>query len=282
MKKFNEILFIGSLLIASIMLVFTGCESTSEPSDTGTLLVKVTDDPFPTNFVESADVIISKIELRIKDDLEGNPFIVVAEGEFKFDLLELRNGVTAALPEIDIPVGAYDLVRLYIKSATIVLAGGLGEFNLKVPSGAETGIKIFIQPELQIQGGLTAELLLDFDLSNSFIAQGNKDTPAGINGFIFTPAIRAVNNSLAGSIYGVVTDEENEPLEGVLVTVTLEETSATAITDASGYYEILGLKVSEDYSLAAVLEGYQDNEVNNVPVIANQKTEKNFVLKIKE
>ena len=270
--RYNYLTAVGLFLAITIFLV-SGCDSTNEPQDTGSLLVKVTDAPFPTDFVESATVTIDSIEIRQKSGAEENPYIVITNIPMDFDLLELRNGITASIPEIEIPVGSYDLVRLYVESANIILKDNLGEFNLKIPSGEQTGIKIFIKPELQIQGGLTAELLLDFDLSKSFVVQGS---PNAINGFHFKPTLRAVNNSLAGSIYGVASDA-NGPLDGVMVTVTLEDESASAITDNNGYYEILGL-MAGDYSVLAVAEGYINHEASGVSVIPDEKTELNFSL----
>jgi Domain of unknown function (DUF4382)/Carboxypeptidase regulatory-like domain len=273
MKIRNNFLIAVGLLLTIAIFIVSGCDSSNEPQDSGSLLVKVTDAPFPADFVKSATVTIDSIEIRQKSWTEDNPYIVISNVPMDFDLLELRNGITASLPEIEIPVGSYDLVRLYVESANIVLKGGLGEFNLKVPSGDQTGIKIFIDPEIQIQGGLTAELLIDFDLSKSFIVQGSPDA---INGFHFKPTLRAVNNSLAGSIYGVASDA-NGPLVGVEVTVRLGEENASAITDENGYYEILGLKAGA-YTVSAILDGYVGGDFFGVGVTANNKIEQNFVL----
>ena len=43
---------------------------------------------------------------------------------------------------------------------------------MKVPSGEQTGIKVFIDPGIHVEGGISAELLLDFDLSKSFVMRG--------------------------------------------------------------------------------------------------------------
>ena len=273
MKIRNNILITVGLLLTITIFLVSGCDSANEPQDSGSLLVKVTDAPFPADFVESATVTVDSIEIRQKSGAEDNPYIVISNTPMDFNLLELRNGITASLPEIEVPVGSYDLVRLYVESANIVLKDDLSEFNLKVPSGDQTGIKVFIKPEIQIQGGLTAELLLDFDLSKSFVVHGSPDA---INGFHFKPTLRAVNNSLAGSIYGTVTDEKG-PLSEVSVTVTLDEEDASALTDENGYYEILGLKEGA-YSVSASKEDYVDPDIIIVDVTANNKTEQNFVL----
>jgi hypothetical protein len=128
-----------------------------------------------------------------------------------------------------------------------------------------------------MQGGLTAELLLDFDLNNSFIAQGDTKSPDGINGFNFKPVIRAVNNSLAGSVSGIVTDSESGmPLEGVLISIVFGDESATAVTDVNGYYEILGL-MEENYSISAYLEGFSEGQ-DYCEITANNKSKVNFEL----
>ena len=80
---------------------------------------------------------------------DGNPFIVVSEEPMEFNLLELRNGLTEKLLDIEIPVGTYDLIRLYVDNAGLKLKEGQ-EFNVKVPSGSQTGIKIFINPDLVV------------------------------------------------------------------------------------------------------------------------------------
>ena len=62
---------------------------------------------------------------------------MIADDEMDFNLVELRNGITAELPVVEIPAVAYDLKRLYVQSASVVLKDKLGEFDLTVPSGAK-------------------------------------------------------------------------------------------------------------------------------------------------
>ena len=83
----NNFLIALSLLLTTTFLLFSGCESANDPPDSGSLLVKVTDAPFPIDFVESATVTIDKIELRQKAESDGNPFVVVSEEPLEFDLL---------------------------------------------------------------------------------------------------------------------------------------------------------------------------------------------------
>ena len=199
------------LSAAVIIIMFSACSEnlTSDYNAPGKLVVKVTDAPFAIDLIESAMVTITKVEIRRAGDGlcdgvcdstgEGYPFTVISEDTMTFDLIQLRNGIAADLAELDIPQGKYDLIRLYVDEASLTVKDG-ETYTVKVPSGKQTGIKIFLRPALEIEGGLTSELLIDFDLSRSFQLRGNFHNPQGINGFIFKPVIRAVNMSTAGRI----------------------------------------------------------------------------------
>jgi hypothetical protein len=203
--------------------------------------------------------------------------MVLWEGSETFNLLELRNGLVEELLDIEIPQGEYDLIRLYVDQARLKIKDG-GEFDVKVPSGQQTGIKVFISPGLVVGEGLTSELILDFDLEKSFVMRGNLNSPAGINGFIFKPVIRAVNNSTAGRIAGLVTDKDKVIISEASIKVKQGETDvASAITDASGLYAVIGLP-SGTYSVVASKENYITVTVDDVKVVAGNKTTVNFTL----
>ena len=266
-----------AILAALLVLIMPGCNKTSE-SGNGRLIVKITDAPFPVDMVESAEVTITKIEIRKAGDgiSDGNPFNVIWEGSETFNLLELRNGVVEDLLNIDIPAGEYNLIRLYVDEASLKVKDG-DNFNLKIPSGKQTGIKIFIRPGLVVEGGLTSELLLDFDLSRSFLMKGNMDSPAGIKGFAFKPVIRAVNNSTAGKLQGIVTDKNNAIINAASIIVKQDTVVASAIADTLGYYEIIGLPAGT-YSVLAAKENYDTVKVDGVKIVQGNRTILNFVL----
>ncbi|NMC37647.1 MAG: DUF4382 domain-containing protein [Bacteroidales bacterium] len=269
--------FLFALWALSLML-FSGCDKVNNDLN-GRLVINVTDGPFPINFVESATVTITKIEIRKACDgvPDENPFLKVWEGTESFDLLQLRNGLVEALTDIEVPQGKYDLVRLYVDKAGLKIKDG-GTFDVKVPSGSQTGIKVFINPELMVEGGLTAELLLDFDLSSSFVMRGNMDSPAGINGFIFKPVIRAANNTESGRIEGSVTDGEGAAIAEVLVEVMQEENVVgTAYTDVSGKYAVIGLAPGS-YTVKASKTEYESLTVDDKLVSAGNITVVDFVL----
>lgn len=265
------------ILVFSILffLILFGCEKGVDNSDTGTLSIKLTDAPFPIDMVSEANVTINKIEVR-KDqsESEGNPFLVLSEDEFTYNLLDLQNGITADLIEIEVPVGDYNLVRLYVSSANIKLTDAT-VYNLEVPSGDETGIKIFVEPSIRVVGGLTTELVLDFDASQSFVVQGDPFTPAGINGFIFTPVIRAANVSISGSINGKVVDDSNV-LEDANVWILDNGNTYSSFTGSEGLY-ILSNIPEGTYTVNATKKTvdleYDTVSVENVEVVAGNVTQ---------
>ncbi len=272
-----------SILLTFVFLIFlSGCDKSLQDDNIGgkgKLIINITDGPFDVNLVESATVTITKIEVRRTGDgiPDGNPFMVLLEDTLIFDLLELRNGVTEELVNLEVPAGEYDLVRLYVDQASLTVKDYTLPFNVKVPSGKQTGIKIFIEPALRVEGGLTSELLLDFDLSGSFEIRGNLNHPETMKGFIFKPVIRAANLSTAGSIEGMVKDTADVKIVNAKVWVMQDTVVATAYTDTLGYYAFLGIP-SGTYSVYANKEGYDTVEYNGLNVIEGNNTVLNFVL----
>jgi len=277
-----------SLLLAAVVAVFAvaSCEDNmnddlSPGADTGKLTVTMTDAPLNIDLVEEANVTISKIEARqvIEDEAEAdttNPFITLYHQTETYNLLELRNGVTETLVDMEIPAGDYDLIRLYVNEASLTLTNGQ-TYDVKVPSGDKTGIKVFIDPEIQVEGGLTSELLLDFDVSKSFVMKGNLNTPAGVNGFNFKPVIRAVNQTTAGRISGMVTDTSEAVINEAAVWLKKDSVITTTYSDTTGSYAILGVKEGS-YDVYAAKEGYDTLKVSGVEVTAGNKTTQNLEL----
>jgi hypothetical protein len=255
-------------------IILFGCEKGVDHNDTGILSIKLTDAPFPIEIVSEANVKIIMLEIRkAQSDSEGNPFLILSEKDSVYNLLELQNGITAELVEIEVPAGDYNLVRLYVDSAGIELTDQT-EYDLKVPSGSETGIKIFIDPSITVVGGLTTELVLDFDVTQSFIVQGDPYTPAGINGFIFTPVIRAVNTSIAGSIEGKVTDSDSNVLENAHVWIEDNSVTSSTFTNDEGHYVLSNIPAgSYTVNATKIVDNAEYNTVSveDIEVVAGNK-----------
>jgi hypothetical protein len=294
MKKLLKLRMFG-VFILLLAVAFAGCNKISDnemglKKGTGTVVFKLTDAPFPANLVEEANVTIDWIkllknetesnELETDEELEESPSVLMVELEepLTFNLLELANGLTATLAEMDVPAGIYREIRLHVTDAGIVLKDG-SKFDLKVPGGNTSGLKIKLNPVLEMEEGAYGEVLFDFDVSRSFVMQGNMVNGKGkINGFIFKPVVRAVAHvqTLAGEVSGFVTDSEENPVENATLTlIDDEETITTAITGEDGFYAMIGI-LPGTYKL--VLESGDVVMEAMVIIEKGEATEQNFLV----
>jgi hypothetical protein len=104
-------------------------------------------------------------------------------------------------------------------------------------------------------------LVLDFDVSRSYVRQGNPLTPAGVHGVIFKPTIRVTAQDVAASISGVVTTAEHGVSVGGL-TVTAEPTDGG---DAVGYQTQTGTTITAEdgtYTVHFLVPGSYDVTVD--------------------
>ncbi len=287
--------FLNVFLVVCSILISSCTDNNDSNSGYGQLNIQLTDAPFPHDMVAEANVTIFKIDARYKGDIElnaqaidstdvtietdsGKSFIVLMEDEIQVNLLELTNGVTKNLVDMDIPTGSYDLMRVYVKGVNIVLKDST-TYNLKVPSGAQSGIKVFIKPELIVSSGLSSDLLLDFDVSKSFVAKGRGQN---ITGFNFKPVIKASNLSTTGTLLGSVTGVEQDStittVEGAQVAVIVSDTiNTTTFTDVDGAYMLMGLDAGS-YNVEVQKEGYIMQTTEEVQINAANKTVQDFEL----
>jgi hypothetical protein len=234
-----------------------GCTDGTGTGGSARLTLQITD--APTDLFASAEVDVGRISLIPAD---GSP-ITLTETGGTFDLLDFQNGVTAELASLDVPAGNYLQLRLEVTGARVTLADGLTfrdgstSADLKVPSGAQSGIKVNLFDDswqagtgdhlvrsagVALASGETI-VVLDFDVARNFRLTGPRPAPTGV---IFTPLIRATVRNIAGSIGGTVTDA-NGPVAGATVRATLtsspelealQTAEATAVTAADGTYTI--------------------------------------------
>jgi hypothetical protein len=290
--------FVSVILFSTI--IFPGCNTLQDENDpenprTGTVIIKLTDAPFPADLVAEANITIDRITLRKKfvDDFDAeneeengekesknSPLTYEMEEPAAYNLLELSNGTTALLAEMEIPSGIYPEIRLHVTDAGILLKDG-NAFNLKVPGGEESGLKIILNPSLEMEEGAFVEVLLDFDVSRSFVMRGNMKHGAGkVNGFIFKPVVRAVAQvqSATGEISGKVTDEEKNPVENAIISlISGEDTITSALTSEDGIYALIGI-LPGSYLLSCDKKGYEEESIE-IEVEKRKLTEQNFVLK---
>jgi len=310
---------IATGLILSI-LFFVGCNNENDqlniPKNKGRVNIHLTDSPYPIDLLSSTMVTIDKVEIRkhIETDMgtSTDSFIVIDDNEMVVDLLQLTNGITEQIATADLGPGTYDMIRLHVVSATVQLKDGTS-FDLIVPSGSSSGLKIMIEPAIQLAEGQSSDVLLDFDVSRSFVVKGKMGEH--INGFSFNPVIRAVYMGAAGRIVGNVSDAAGVALENAMIKVWVPENEdehgekhddeyenenghekmgdiwnhwgdsnegddarmVSTFSDADGNYRLIGLPEGT-YAVICELEGYKSDTVNDVSVVAGDSIAVDFAL----
>jgi hypothetical protein len=237
------------LTIVAAAFVTGACDSPTSNSGSARLTVLLTDAPH--EYLESAHVTIGRVDILPMD----GPALTISNGGSVYDLLLLQNGATAELGSALIEPGTYRELRLVVESATLTLKDGYTFTDgsttqtLHVPSGAKSGIKIKLAgvdgtwgDGFEIVPGEMV-LVVDFDVSQNFVMQGNADTPAGIKSFLFTPVLRATVRDVAGSIAGTVTAPAGVDVEGLTVSATPKDAGenppvATSLVDEDGNFKI--------------------------------------------
>jgi len=141
-------------------------------------------DELPSN-VESASIDIVHVKLRgtagqwFSNDLSAMPIT--------FDLTQLGCSVWDNFSKFIPPAGTYDHMRLETEESGIVEHADGEEFLLEVPSGEQSGIKIFFNPPLVVEYGKVSVCKFKYDRSKSI--QGiPKNDPRSYH---FKPVVKA-------------------------------------------------------------------------------------------
>ena len=207
-------------LTSAGLVMMAGCGSSSsstpeEETQTGFLSLGISDGP--VHDAQKVCITFDEIEFKKAD---GAPFIVQLDPSEKVNLLDFQ-GANAApiLMGEELPAGNYEWMRLGV-DASLGGNGGGGDtsgimcdgegsyivmedqsvYNLYVPSGAETGLKLVSGFTVPVNG--SADFTAEFDLMKSITA------PPGLQpDVVLKPAIRLVNNVEVGTLTGEVTGD---------------------------------------------------------------------------
>ena len=252
MRRFVHYASAGLILAAAACSSDTSGSTGITGSGTGSVDIRLTD--APSDDFDSAIIFVSQVALLPGDGSGGA--VIVSNAKTSFDLLTLQNGVTAELGQNTIPTGSYGQVRVIVDSARVVLKNG-NTFSdgsttaiLKVPSGSESGLKVNFGTPVQVTAGQTV-LLVDFDLSRSFVFQGPPSRP---NSVLLKPVIHATAMDVAASISGTITPlTSGAAVFAISGTDTVQTTFANSTT---GTYTLAFLPPGS-YIVAAKATGFQ-------------------------
>lgn len=117
------------------------------------------------------------------------------------DLLQLRTSAQELLSVSGLRTGGYQWLRLLVdaqsgaRDSYIVIDGN--EYELEIPSGAESGLKI--NRGFEVTSGDETALIVDFDLRKSVHAPQNPSTS-----YVLRPTLRSVDANNVGIVEGAV------------------------------------------------------------------------------
>jgi hypothetical protein len=158
MKKFV-------FLLALIFTIITGCDNSTEPKlGSGSLKIYLVDSP--ASF-DSVIIFVKRVEVHSSDI---SAWHIINNTLRSFDLLQLRNGASAVLGDSVLPSGNYTMLRLILGDGSYVIFDGI-KYNLTIPSGVQTGIKL--NHAFTVEPNTLYELLLDFNVDKSIHKTGN-------------------------------------------------------------------------------------------------------------
>jgi hypothetical protein len=200
---------IWTLLVSALLFGLTGCggEGGDGSPANGRLDLSVTDAPID----DAASVVIQFKGVAFKRAGEAAEEVHdLSPSPRQLDLLEYQEGRAALLLDgVTLPAGNYEWLRLIVDNETnvrdsyIVLTNGQ-ECELRVPSGAESGLKLNRGFTVPADGSIA--LTIDFDLRKSIHAPPGQQgsTPDCSQAYLMRPTLRVVDDANVGAISGTI------------------------------------------------------------------------------
>lgn len=193
-------LFKVSTALAFGTLLISGCQFNTDQASDGSVSisksfqhkfgkVRVRGGAQPAVAPEIIDARITIQQVQIRK-VDGG-YLTFLEEPFELSLVQLAQGLEAVMARARVPEGYYDQVRLITAEKGLLTLSDARQFDLEVPSGVNTGIKVFFGAPVEIRGGVITNADVSFELSDSFLPIGNDNSPQGISGFKFKPVLHA-------------------------------------------------------------------------------------------
>ena len=127
----------------------------------------------------------------IRIELTGNDTVVVFKDygtdPLLINLLDLGSAGNLLISDAEIPLGTYNKIRMILDApeeqnpapvnpaSFLTIGGDDTQHPIFIPSGAQTGLKINLQPRLEIIGDSSFEIILDFNSENTIKKTGQND-----------------------------------------------------------------------------------------------------------
>ena len=196
------------LWIGAMALSISACSDSTGPEANARIEVFLTD--APAGYLEKAEVCVSQVYLQGGESEDSGRTILweahpdaVDPVPFQCpDLLQLEGVEVSLMPGgVEVAPGTYGQLRLLLASAHVELKAGYTftdgstAMELSVPSGEQTGIKVLLSAPIVLEPETLTEITVDAPVEDNFRIQGNPESPAGIQGVLFTPVLREIESS---------------------------------------------------------------------------------------
>jgi hypothetical protein len=138
-----------------------------------------------TEDYSAVNVSIIRIELTGDDtvivliDYETDPLLI--------NLLDLGSAGTLLVDAAEIPLGTYNKIRMILDApeeqnqapvnpaSLLTVEGDVTEYPIFIPSGSQTGLKINLNPHIELVDGSSFEIVFDFNSENTIKKEGQND-----------------------------------------------------------------------------------------------------------
>lgn len=221
MERMRNILLFG--LTVSFLIACTK-SGDDEEEKLANLQIMLTDAPAA---YDEVNVDIQEVKIQPADADEDDEWISLQVNRGIYNLLDYKNGGQILLAFSDLPPGQYSQLRIVLGTENSIMADGISA-ALKTPSAQQSGLKVII--DLELKGGSTSTLWLDFDAGRSIVRKGNGN-------YSLKPVIRTFTSDITGSISGIISPAEAKPQIRVS---SITDTLSTFAED-NGYFLFRGV-----------------------------------------
>lgn len=198
---------VWTLLVSTLLFALAGCGGGDDAPGEGKVKVSITDAPLD----DASSVVVQFSAVAFKREGEAAEVVRnLPTSVRQLDLLQYQEGRAALLlDDVTLPAGRYEWIRLIVDNETnvrdsyLVLTNGQ-ECELRVPSGAESGLKLNRGFTLPAEG--SAAVTIDFDLRKSVHAPPGQrgSTPDCTQAYLLRPTLRIVDDADVGAIAGAI------------------------------------------------------------------------------
>jgi uncharacterized protein DUF4382 len=255
-------------LVSAVTLPVLTCETSTVLSTGNVTRTFITDSPFPYHRVARVDLYVVSVSASLTPDTSAgsSSFVTLATPHRLINVLALQNGMRDELGSAALPSGSITAVRMVIDtdSSSITLRSGAVLTGNSTPgihwqsSAGRPVLNALVNEQINVptEGG---HVVIDYDVGEAFIPPQVIDPTSTDSGFVFSPVLRAVDETRSGWIVGTVRAQSSSGSPVVDASLQLyfgrpadpENTWSrfgTAMTDAAGNFRFSSVTRSDYWS----------------------------------